>query len=195
MRLFTAIDLDDDARVAIAALQDEVRHVAGPSDGSLRFVRAEQSHMTVVFIGEVDEPRAARIVELMQQKLPLKEFQLVLGGVGTFPSNGAPRVLWLGALDGSYQAIEVHAAVADRLAAAGVTADPRPFRPHLTLARWREGRSARSSATAIRREVARAAGDRIIARVPVRAVTLYESRLSPKGPTYTALAHARLACP
>jgi 2'-5' RNA ligase len=194
MRLFTAIDLDDHARAAIAALQDDIRRFVGRSGASLRFVGPEQLHMTLVFIGEVDATRAAHIVELMQPTLPLKKFPLVFGGIGTYPSSGAPRVLWLGALQGGQEAIEVHAAVAERLASAGVTADSRPFRPHLTLARWREGRGARSSASVITREFGRAPGDRVIARVSVQAVTLYESRLSSKGPTYTALAHPLFEC-
>jgi 2'-5' RNA ligase len=168
--------------------------VVGRSDASLRFVGPQQLHMTLVFIGEVDTTRAAHIVELMRPTLPLKRFQLVFGGIGTFPARGAPRVLWLGTLQGGQEAGEVHAAVARRLASAGVTADSRPFRPHLTLARWREGRGARSAASMIAREFDRASGDRVIARVPVEAVTLYESRPSSKGPTYTALAHPGFAC-
>lgn len=187
MRLFTAIELDDAAREAVAEAQRQIHANLGEAARALRFVRADRLHLTLVFIGEVDERPAADIVDLMRQDIPLPAFELVFAGFGTFPPRGGPRVLWLGTREGARQAIDVQAAVAARLAAAGVAADPRPFRPHLTLARWRE----RSRGQ--RPEFPDQSG--VIARVMVGCVTLYQSRLSPAGPTYTALAHAQLTCP
>ena len=63
----------------------------------------------------------------------------------------------------------------------------RPFSPHLTLGRWRESRSAD------RRRALASTTPEAIARVDVTGATLYQSRLSSTGPTYTALAHATLA--
>ena len=187
MRLFTAIDLDDEARAAVAAAQQRIRSDLGDTSRSMRFVRADHLHLTLVFIGEVDERSAGDLVNVMRQGIPAPAFELVFAGFGAFPPRGAPRVLWLGTLDGAQQAIDLHATVARRLAAAGVTAEPRPFRPHLTLARWR----ARSGGE--RPELSSLSG--VIARIMVGRVTLFQSRLSPAGPSYTALAHAHLICP
>lgn len=188
MRLFTAIDLSDDARTAIASEQQRIRAGFADASHAPRFVRAEHLHLTLVFIGEiVDERRAADIIDIMRQDVSLSQFSLVFGGLGIFPPRRAPRVLWLGTLDGAREAIELQAAIGARLARAGVPPDSRPFRPHMTLARWRDARRVERPRLP---EAARA-----IARVDVEAVTLYESRLSPAGPTYTAHARAHLRCP
>lgn len=187
MRLFAAIELSDDARTAIAAEQQKIAIALGAAARSLRFVRAEHMHLTLVFMGEIAEARAGRIVEATSDDIAQAPFQLVFGGVGAFPPEGAPRVLWLGVVMGAQETIELQGLVARRLAAVGVAAEPRPFRPHLTLARWRaRGGSDRPRLVESKSPVA---------RVDVSAVTLYQSRLSAGGPSYTRLAHARLICP
>ena len=186
MRLFAAIDLNDAARRAIAAEQARIRREL--ADDSLKWVQPAHMHLTLVFIGEVDAGRAAAIVDRMSAPLPQAPFRLVFGGVGVFPAHGAPRVLWLGALDGARAAVALQRAVALRLESVGVAPDTRAFHPHLTLARWRDGRAAASG---------RLAKDEAgpVAKVEVETVTLYQSRLSSSGPAYTALASAPLSCP
>jgi 2'-5' RNA ligase len=187
MRLFAAVDLGDDARAAIAAEQHRIATDLGAAAGSLRFVRAGQMHLTLAFIGEIAEDRARPIVDVMGNDIARAPFQLVLGGVGIFPPGGAPRVLWLGVVRGAEEIIELGAVVARRIATAGVAFEPRAFRPHLTLARWRTRRRAG--------RLRLGESTDLVARVDVGAVTLYQSRLLPAGPSYTALARARLICP
>jgi len=186
MRLFAAVELSDDARAAITAEQQRIATALGAVARSLRFVRAAHMHLTLAFIGEIAEVRAGPIVEVMSGDIAQAPFQLVFGGVGTFPPDGAPRVLWLGVVQGAQEITELGALVARRLVAVGVAVEPRPFRPHLTLARWRErsraGRPQLPEST------------HPAAHLDVEAVTLYQSRLSPAGPSYTALARARLIC-
>jgi 2'-5' RNA ligase len=187
MRLFAAVDLSDAARAAIAAEQQRIAIALGAAARSLRFVRAGQMHLTLAFIGEIAEDRAVPIVDVMSSDIARAPFQLVLGGVGIFPPSRAPRVLWLGVLQGAEDIIVLGALVKRRLVEAGVAVEPRAFRPHLTLARWRtRGHSGR---------LRLGESTDLMARVDVGAVTLYQSRLLPTGPSYTALACARLICP
>lgn len=186
MRLFAAIDLSDEARLAIAREQTRIRREL--ADASLKWVRPDHMHLTLVFIGEVDAARGAAIVDRMGAPVPQPPFRLVFGGVGVFPPHGAPRVLWLGALDGARAAVELQRAIALRLESVGVPQGARAFRPHLTLARWRDGRPAARGSLAEEGVVP-------VVSVEVTAVTLYQSRLSSSGPAYTALAHAPLLCP
>ena len=185
MRLFVAIDLRDEARAAIAA---EQRRSVARLDPRRRvtIVRAERMHLTLVFIGEVDEARGVAIAGQMARDIDQPPFDLVFGGIGVFPPRGAPRVLWLGVSSGAELAIDLQRRVSGRLEAAGVEPERRPFSPHLTLGRWRESRPSDARRVV---EPANAA----VATVRVREVTLYESRLSSKGPTHTSLARARLA--
>lgn len=180
MRLFTAIELTDSARVAIAA--ERQRMVWPPGGSRVRLVKPEQMHLTLVFIGEVAEERGGRISALMERDIPLAPFRISLGGIGAFPSKGAPRALYVDVIEGADPTITLHALVSERLQ----HRDDRPFHPHVTIGRWRESRPAdRPKATP------RAA----IATVDVNAVTLFQSRLSQAGPAYTRLAAARLVCP
>src|ERR1700687_3202626 len=179
MRLFAAVELGEDARTAIAAEQQRIATALGDVARSLRVVRAGHMHLTLAFIGEIAEVRAGPIVEMMSGDIAQAPFPLVFGGRGTFPPGGAPRVLRLGLVQGARELTELGALVARRLVAVGVALEPRPFRPHLTLARWRE----RSRPGRLRLPEST---DRV-ARLDVEAVTLYQSRLSPAGPSYTAL--------
>jgi 2'-5' RNA ligase len=183
MRLFTAIELDDAARAAIGAKQDEVRQALGGA--SMKWVRPEQMHLTLVFIGEVPDGRVQPLIDVMQREIPLQPFRVQFGGTGVFPPRGAPKVFWLGVVDGADRAIALQQHVAAQLEPLGVTRDSRPFSPHLTLGRWRDGRPSD------RRRIP-PDGGAVVAALDVAAVTLFQSRLSSSGPAYTPLASAHL---
>ncbi len=186
MRLFVAIDLNEDARRAIAAEQKRLADMLGPTS-SLKWVRPDQMHLTLAFLGEVEEARAAAIVGAMGKDIDeVQPFAIAIAGLGVFPPHGAPRVLWIGLSTGAREAVELQRFVVDRLSRVGVTLEERAFHPHLTLARWRQARPVD------RRRVAAREHSGEIARVEVDAVTLYQSRLSSTGPTHTAVARAPL---
>jgi len=187
MRLFTAIELSDEARTAIVGLQKTVAAALSDGPRSLRLVRTEHLHLTLIFIGEVSKEQGSAIADVMSADIPQAPFAIEFGGIGVFPPDGPPRICWLGVVDGASEVIRLHAHVADRLRNLGVALEGRPYRPHLTLGRWRDRvRGVRSRL---------ASSTEPIARVPVSAVTLFESRLSSGGPSYTRLASARLSCP
>ena len=187
MRLFTAIELSDEARTAIATLQKTVAAALSDGPRSLRLVRTDHLHLTLIFIGEVSTEQGSAIADVMSTDIPQAPFAIEFGGIGVFPPSGPPRICWLGVLEGANEVVRLHAHVAERLLDLGVAVEERAYRPHLTLGRWRE--RVRNVKSRI------AASAEPIARVPVSAVTLFESRLSPAGPAYTRLASARLSCP
>jgi 2'-5' RNA ligase len=193
VRLFFAIELDPGARQGIAGEQRRLRTAVAGAD--LRWVDPEQLHLTLVFLGEVPEPALTNLREAATRPIDLPPFILSFGGVGVFPPRGAPRVLWLGALEGAGLAAGAQRAIAGRATQCGLAIERRPFRPHLTLARVRDG--GRGGGARLRTEIAALAGDRVepVARVRVNEVTLFRSLLSPKGSTYEALARAPLAGP
>ena len=185
MRLFVALDLDDDARRAMAALRERVVRALG-RERSVKTVDPAHMHLTLAFLGEIAEPAVAPIADALSASIDMRPFAATFHGLGVFPLRGAPRVLWLGLMEGAEQVVEVQRLVADRLEGLGVPVERRTFHPHLTLARWRDSRPAD-------RERALAADPRApIAQTAVDHVTLYQSRLSPAGPTYRALARATL---
>lgn len=189
MRLFVAVDIDAASRAAIAALQRTTRDTDRDRQrGTLRWVKPEHLHLTLVFLGNVDDAYAPAVIEAYAQPVPTAPFDLVFRGLGAFPQRGAPRALWVGVDEGANEVVAVQQVMAERAQGLRIPIDARPFSPHLTLARWKESRPSD-------RRLLDNADDKPIARVPVSRATLYQSRLSSAGPTYTALAHATLTAP
>lgn len=187
MRLFIAIELDDDARHAIAAEQTRLQAVLGDERSALEWIRPEHIHLTLAFLGEVEDGPAQAAGEAIGQPVQADRFAIVFGGLGVFPPGGAPRVLWLGLAAGAREVITLQGEIAARVARLGIALERRPFHPHLTLARWRTSRPSD------RRRVAAADCPHDIARMEIGAVSLIHSRLSPAGPTYVTLARGPLS--
>lgn len=180
-RLFTAIELPPAARAAVAGRQAAFareRH-----DPDLRLTPTSQLHLTLVFLGEIDERRVRAITEAMSLDLPLDPFDVAFGGLGLFPVRGPARVLWLGLERGAASVSRVFELVRSRLEQHGVPRENRPFVPHLTLGRCRE--RSRSLRPALPETGT-------VAEMRVTTITLYQSRLVQAGAEHTALAHARL---
>ncbi|HYM23275.1 MAG TPA: RNA 2',3'-cyclic phosphodiesterase, partial [Vicinamibacterales bacterium] len=192
MRLFIAIDLDEAARAAIAKEQERIASVID-REKTLTWAAPGRMHLTLVFLGEVPDAAAAAIVDVAGRSIGAEPFDAAFAGIGVFPPDGSrkpPRVLWLGVTAGAEGIAAIRRETAARLTAVGAPIEDRPFNPHLTLARWR-----RSTWSDRRRVEAIAHGDviaRVIARIRVDHTTLYQSRLSSAGPSYTALARANL---
>jgi 2'-5' RNA ligase len=177
-RLFVALEIGSTAQSRLA---DEQERLAETIRGSaLRWTKRDQLHITLVFIGEVSEQRAASIAAVMREPLPHPPFRFALGGFGAFPPRGAPRNLWIGVKSGAEHVIRVQALVAERLETVGVERERRPFSPHLTLARWKDSRPSDRPRTTT-------ASPATIASVDAHAVTLFQSRLSSAGSTYAQL--------
>jgi 2'-5' RNA ligase len=123
-KLFTAVDLPQNALDALRRLQPASRP-------GLRVVRPDQMHLTLHFIGEADIDRvAARL-----RHVAASSFNIPLKGVGQFPSAEGSVTLWAGAppVPGL---LHLHETIGAALAQGGFRTEARPYRPHITLARW-----------------------------------------------------------
>jgi 2'-5' RNA ligase len=187
MRLFVAVDLDDAARAAIATTQKLVARALTDSPSKVAWVKPDHLHLTLLFLGEVDDARGPAVVESIGRMVDSEPFEMTLENIGVFPPRGAPRVVWVGVSGAGAALHALHDVLAQRVAALGLASASRPFSPHLTLGRWRTSRPSD------RRRVTAAAPAGRIARVRVDGATLYHSRLSSAGPTYTPLARATLS--
>lgn len=188
MRLFIAIEVGDTIAQEASRVIDTLRRRTASlaPDARITWVTPERMHLTVRFIGHVDEPRAAAIVDALRESVPIDPFELAIAGTGAFPPKGAPRVLWAGLADGVTELDAVERTVTRRLTSLGIAPEERPYRPHLTLARVKE--PARLRAAALLDGFDR----HMFGRVQVAAITLFESRLSSKGPTYVPLSRTPL---
>jgi 2'-5' RNA ligase len=183
MRLFVALDIDE----AIQQMLDDYVRTLQPRVPGVRFMRSGNYHVTLKFLGEVQKVEEVR-QSLRQVRAP--GFAVRFGGVGFFPSASEARVFWAG----------VHApAMADlahgvdqSLAALGFPPEGK-FHPHLTLARNGSGRPRRLRGERPAEAFAELAGIVASSEAPefgtmaAREFFLYESRLSPSGPSYCKL--------
>ena len=184
MRLFIGVELPEAVKEMAAQQLDEVKQrirIAAPS-ASIRWVEPANLHVTLWFIGEVDETRANALRSSMQPLFATPRFDVKLEGLGAFPPGGPPRVIWIGVAAGREPLVALHGEIRDRLAPLGYEPEARPFSPHLTVARVKDiGRGAR----AVRAVLA----DHPVAlqAYSQAAVTLFRSRTSPKGAEYESL--------
>ncbi len=181
-RLFIAVDINPATRGQIAALSRTVRESIAPSVKA-SWVHPDRMHLTLRFFGAADAAMEEQIRDALASAVPMQPFDIVLDGLGIFPERGAPRVLWVGIGDGRDHLQRLHQSLQ------GLPGPPgEAFKPHLTLARFRE-RVGRAELAEVGRIRASAGPSRI------DRVTLYQSRLSPAGPAYLPLAEAPLTCP
>ena len=183
-RLFIAVDVDEPTRDAVDDLSRALRQDAAMQRlGRASWVSKDRMHLTLQFVADADAGTEHLLLDALGDLGPHAPFNLTFQGLGFFPERGAPRVLWLGITEGLDELRAIHGELSRRIEPGGRSRSP--FHPHLTLARFRDrlprGRVAEMAAFPA------AAGPTRIDRV-----TLYESRLSSKGPIYTALAQAPL---
>src|SRR5581483_5667080 len=140
MRLFVAADLDEPARAAVAAEQQRIRAALGDRQSGLKWIRAEQAHLTLAFIGDVADGEVPSVAAAVERPVEQRPFEAVFQGLGAFPPRGAPRALWIGLSRGDPEMQALQGEMAARLRAVGIALEDRPFSAHLTIARWRDGR-------------------------------------------------------
>lgn len=187
-RLFVALDPPDAVRRRVAALQAELRRAAGAAAAAVRWVEPANVHVTLQFLGAVPAERVAAVLAaLAAAAAAARPLALEVKGAGAFPSARRARVVWL-ALGGETPPLAALAAeVGRRLAPLGYAPEDRPFSPHLTVGRARDGRGAPGLAGAL---AAVSAADGVTWRAA--ELVLFESHLSPRGPRYEAAARLPL---
>jgi 2'-5' RNA ligase len=190
MRLFVGIALSDPVRQAAAAAADDLRGRLRAIDGlALRWVNPSNLHITLWFLGEVADTRLQDLVGALDRPFTVPSFQMRLEGAGIFPASGPPRAVWLGVGPGSDSLRAAHAELASRLEPLGFEPERRAYSAHLTVARFKEVQ--RSAVADIRCIVRESPVD--IGPCDVAAMTLFRSRLSPKGSEYESLLRVPLA--
>lgn len=155
----------------------------------VRWVRPEQIHLTLKFLGDIDPSQVPAIASQLDLQIrSLAAFPLQIKGGGGFPDIRQARVLWMGLDDATSALQPLHAAVEIAAAAVGLPRDTRLFRPHLTL-----GRPRRSVDPVVQDRLLTLLQAVTSAVFTVDRICLYQSRLYPSGARYTVLHTAMLA--
>ncbi len=131
-RLFVALPIPARVRDTLDSFVTPRRD----ADPALRFVPAENWHLTLAFLGDVPEDRHDRLIAGLQDVAThSRELAVTLEGGGAFPHPGAARVIWLGAAHGEPGLAALARRVRQACARAAVPHEGGQFTAHLTLAR------------------------------------------------------------
>lgn len=149
-------------------------------------VRAENIHLTIKFLGNVNEEElfnaANRLENLLKKISP---FPIEIGSLGAFPSEKKARVFWIGVDSGLDKLHEVYDVVNRTFASLGVE-DENRFKPHITIGRFRVPENIESKLKIINKDY------KIKYQVEVDSVKVYKSTLTPQGPIYEVLRELKL---
>jgi 2'-5' RNA ligase len=190
MRLFVAIDIDDNIRGRLSRFVDGVRGFSPEA----RWVRSESLHVTLKFIGEKTEPEVERIKQALQT-IVADGFEMNFCGYGFFPGARAARVFWVG-IEAGDQLTALAATVDKTLAQLDIPKEEHAFSPHLTLARRgggsgsphkQKGDHTNCSFQKLQEKLGALPAPEF-GTLTAHQFFLYQSTLSPKGSTYAKLA-------
>ena len=185
MRLFAAIDIEPQVQDRIERVQKRLERELNLYEKEVRWVRPEQVHLTLKFLGDVRDSLIPQVCDVITGTASECEaFDLRIQGLGVF---GRPaRVVWAGC-EVPPELIKIQTRLENEFEKIGWDKEHRPFAGHLTICRVKNPAAGRSLAKAVE-----AYADEVIGSVSVDRLVLYESRLSRTGPEYNAICTASL---
>lgn len=180
MRTFVAIELSEECRENLASAVGRMRNSAQ----SVRWVDPRGAHLTLKFIGELEEQRVPEAVRALRKAAgEVASFSMSVTGLGSFPPRGKPRVIWAGVEETGGRLHKLADGVEEELhRALGVDREKREFIPHVTLGRVRRGGRCPPVG-----DLAKDIEKMDFGRVDVDSVVLMKSDLTPEGAVYSGL--------
>jgi len=179
VRSFIAIELPEAVRESLSRLSARLRE----SGVNASWVRPSNIHLTLRFLGEVDEEGLDRLTRILTEHYAsVSPFPLSVRGTGAFPNLRRPSVIWAGVEPAEGALTEVQATAEAAAQAIGLPEESKSFHPHLTLARIRVPRGIEPLLARLQDEKDFSGGD-----FTANAVSLFSSELTPRGPIYRCL--------
>ena len=185
IRSFFAIPVSSDCRQKINAIEQELK-IVFPS--AIRWVNADNLHVTLKFLGKFDSRLIPNIFELLKTGLsPIGQFDLTFQNLGVFPNKLKPKVVWVGLVHPN-ELLNIFQEIEDAAAELGYPKESRGFSAHVTIGRIKNEASGSTKIGATINnlmigEICRSRVDRVI---------FYQSTLTPGGPVYSELFHLPL---
>jgi 2'-5' RNA ligase len=191
LRAFIAIEIPPNIQVAIEKQTARLRQALG--DETVRWIPAKNMHLTLKFLGDIASSHVDFLKQLLTREATLhSQFDLQIGGLGSYPTSRRPRILWVG-LHIPAELVALQKSIETGTTRLGYEQEERDFAPHLTIGRVRQNASPADLPKI------RAAMDNIqlgnIGTARVDSVHLFKSELQPNGSVYTKLFSAPLSKP
>lgn len=176
MRTFIALDIPDNIKEKIFIYFDKERE----KWREMKWVEKENLHITLKFLGEVEEEKIPLISKILDDvSKRFESFNLKLDKVGFFPSLKSPRVLWVGVYP-EENVKKLFDFLEKELEKLGFERERREFHPHITVARFKK------------RNIFKMEEKKLGDSFKANEVVLFKSNLTPDGPIYTPLKKVRL---
>ena len=176
MRLFVAVRIPEPLLQRVIAVQEEFRQTGA----DVRWVSPASVHLTLAFLGEIDETRADSFKALLESEASkCSPLDIEYAGAGSFPPRGLPKVVWIGCRGDVTKLTDLASACRKAAEQVGVPPDRHSFVAHLTIGRVNSGRNAKRLVSAVKQQ------DEVeVGRDRVMEIRLMESTLMPEGPRY-----------
>jgi len=176
MRAFISVDIG--ALPEIVNILDNLKD----TNADLKIVKPENVHLTLKFLGEIDEKMVDRIAGVMEKSVKeVSPFRIKLRGVGVFPSMDYMRVVWIGIENAEKLGIIVGRLEND-LSNLGFKKEKRRFSPHMTIGRVKSPRNKEILQNFLKENREKDFGE-----LEVKCIRLKKSVLTPKGPEYSTV--------
>lgn len=187
MRAFIAIELSDGAKQYLAKLQTQLKK----SGADIKWVNPSNIHLTLKFLGEINEEQLAEISGIMQKiASSQKEFVLGLGNIGAFPDISSAKVIWAGVNEGEEETKFIAKNLEEAISEIGIPKEGRPFSSHITIGRPRSGLNRTKLMQLLKELTEKPAEEK--PQFKVARIALYKSTLTSEGPIYEALREVNL---
>lgn len=182
MRAFIAIELPQKIKESLEQLQNKLKIAAA----DLKWVRPENIHLTLKFLGEIDaqkQEEITKIIEAIADKT--NPFSLSIRSLGAFSRMNFPRVIWVGLDKGAQEAEKICLALEEKISKLGIPKEERPFSAHITLGRVKSNLNREKLVQLLDnlRDYFKAGNTEF----RVERITFFKSTLTPKGPCYEIL--------
>ena len=178
MRTFFAIEIPEKQKNDIGELQRELKKTGA----GIAWVRPENIHITLKFLGEIADDRLSVIYGVAEKLcLSLGGFPIEISETGVFPDNKRPRIVWVGIRGGKTELKGVAEGLEIGLTREGFPREERPFKPHITIGRIKSPQNV-PAAMARLREIPFETD-----RYGAAEIVVMKSELKPGGAVYTPL--------
>ncbi len=175
MRLFVAIDIDDNARYRISDVISKLKD----SDYDVKWVRPENLHITLKFLGEVHEDEIEGVVKGISDAVKdIGRFTLEIGEVGYFGNPRFVKVIWISVKEGRNEMINLAKTINKQLS--HIRREDHEPSPHITIGRVKSNRNMNELMSGIN-----GMKDMKLCEVGVNSVKLKASVLQRDGPVYS----------
>lgn len=187
MRTFIAIELPSKIKESLANVQNKLK----ATGADVKWVEPQNIHLTLKFLGEIDDKKLSRIAEIMNEIVENNNpFDIRISSIGAFPKIDFPRVIWVGVEKGNKETKEIAKALEDKICEVGIPKEDRTFSSHITIGRTRSTLNRIKLVQELKNLAIGFEKDNL--DFSVTKITLFKSTLTPKGPLYEALKETNL---